>query len=93
MFHVITGGSGSGKSAYAEQCILDLKGENRIYIATMYPFDEESHQRIQRHRKMRKEKKFSTIECYTGLKNVEIPKDAHVLLECMSNLTANEMNP
>ncbi|MCI6041885.1 bifunctional adenosylcobinamide kinase/adenosylcobinamide-phosphate guanylyltransferase [bacterium] len=91
MFHLITGGSGSGKSAYAEQCILDFQGNNRIYIATMYPFDEESHKRIQRHREMRKEKKFSTIECYTGLRSLELPNDADVLLECMSNLTANEM--
>ena len=65
MFHVVTGGSGSGKSAYAEQCILDFQGENRIYIATMYPFDEESHRRIARHRAMRAEKKFTTIERYT----------------------------
>lgn len=91
MFHLITGGSGSGKSAYAEQCILDFQGNNRIYIATMYPFDEESHKRIQRHREMRKEKKFSTIECYIGLRSLELPNDADVLLECMSNLTANEM--
>lgn len=91
MFHLITGGSGSGKSAYAEQCILDFQGNNRIYIATMYPFDEESYKRIQRHREMRKEKKFSTIECYTGLRSLELPNDADVLLECMSNLTANEM--
>ena len=76
MFHLITGGSGSGKSAYAEQCILDFQGNNRIYIATMYPFDEESHKRIQRHREMRKEKKFSTIECYTGLRSLELPNDA-----------------
>ena len=91
MFHLITGGSGSGKSAYAEQCILDFQGNNRIYIATMYPFDEESHNRIRRHREMRKEKKFSTIECYTGLGSLKLPSDADVLLECMSNLTANEM--
>ena len=44
MFHVVTGGSGSGKSAFAEQCILDCQGNNRIYIATMYPFDEERPQ-------------------------------------------------
>lgn len=91
MFHLITGGSGSGKSAYAEQCILDFQGSNRIYIATMYPFDEESHGRIRRHREMRKEKCFSTIECYLGLKNLEVPADSDILLECMSNLTANEM--
>lgn len=91
MFHLITGGSGSGKSAFAESCILDFRGENRIYIATMFPFDDESHRRILRHREMRKEKKFSTIECYTGIWELEIGGNADVLLECMSNLTANEM--
>ena len=50
MFRVITGGSGSGKSAYAEQCVLDLGPAERIYVATMYPYDEECHARIARHR-------------------------------------------
>ena len=91
MFHVVTGGSGSGKSAFAEQCILDCQGNKRIYIATMYPFDEESHRRIARHRAMRAEKKFTTIERYTDLEHLTIPQGADVLLECMSNLTANEI--
>ena len=46
MITLITGGSGSGKSAYAEQKVVEFGDFNRIYIATMYPFDEESHQRI-----------------------------------------------
>lgn len=91
MFLVITGGSGSGKSAYAEQCVLDFGPAERIYIATMYPFDEECDRRIRRHREMRRQKQFSTLECYTGLKEADIPEDSVVLLECMSNLTANEM--
>lgn len=91
MFHVITGGSGSGKSAYAEGKILELGPAPRIYIATMYPFDEESHLRIDRHRRMRAEKEFETVECYTGLGSVRVPDNANVLLECMSNLAANEM--
>lgn len=91
MVTVITGGSGSGKSAYAEKTVTDFGDLKRIYIATMFPFDEESHQRIVRHRNMRAEKNFSTIECYTGLKKVKIPPKSCVLLECMSNLTANEM--
>lgn len=91
MFRVVTGGSGSGKSAFAEQCVLDFGPARRIYIATMFPFDEECQKRIQRHRKMRSEKQFDTIECYTGLKQADIPEDSVVLLECMSNLTANEM--
>ena len=40
---------------------------------------------------MRRQKQFSTLECYTGLKTADIPEDSVVLLECMSNLTANEM--
>lgn len=91
MMHLITGGSGSGKSAYAEAQILVLNGERRIYIATMYPYDEESHRRIARHREMRAKKNFATVECYRDLEKAEVPKGADVLLECMSNLTANEM--
>ena len=91
MFLVITGGSGSGKSAYAEQCVLDFGPAERIYIATMYPFDEECDRRIKRHIEMRRQKQFFTLECYTGLKKADIPENSVVLLECMSNLTANEM--
>ena len=91
MIHLITGGSGSGKSAYAEEQILRLRGDARIYIATMHPYDEESRQRVARHRRMRAEKNFTTIECYRDLKAVSVPEEADVLLECMSNLTANEM--
>ena len=91
MMVLVTGGSGSGKSAYAEQKVVDFGEACRIYIATMYPFDEESHNRIKRHREMRAGKGFETLECYTGLKNTEIEPDSVVLLECMSNLVANEM--
>lgn len=91
MITLVTGGSGSGKSAYAEDVLTGFGGKNRIYIATMYPFDEESRKRVKRHRDMRAGKGFSTLECYTGLKQVTVPGDACVLLECMSNLVANEM--
>lgn len=91
MLCLITGGSGSGKSAYAEQMVLRLKTKPRLYIATMYPFDEECHERIRRHQKMRAEKGFETLECYTGLKDADVSGYGTVLLECMSNLTANEL--
>ena len=91
MITLITGGSGSGKSAYAEDTLLSFGEGERIYIATMYPFDEESHRRIERHRNMRREKHFTTIERYINLKELTVPKDSYVLLECMSNLVANEM--
>ena len=91
MITLVTGGSGSGKSAYAEEVLTGFGDFPRIYIATMYPFDEESKKRIERHRKMRAEKNFNTIECYIGLRNLELPEGCCVLLECMSNLVANEM--
>ena len=91
MLILITGGSGSGKSEYAEQTILRLGAAPRLYIATMYPFDEECRQRIRRHRKMRRDKGFDTLECYTGLAKADVTGYGAVLLECMSNLTANEL--
>lgn len=91
MMVLVTGGSGSGKSAYAEERILEMGEGRRIYIATMYPFDIESHKKVDRHRRMRAGKKFETVECYTNLEDLYLPSDGIVLLECMSNLTANEM--
>ena len=91
MLHIITGGSGSGKSAFAEKQILDFGPAKRYYIATMHPFDEESKKRVQRHRTMRSGKGFETIERYTHMEQIQGICGANVLLECMSNLVANEM--
>ncbi len=93
MLVVVTGGSGSGKSAFAEDRVLSFGESRRIYIATMQAFDEESHRRIRRHRRMRSGKGFETIERYTELDELILPKNCVVLLECMSNLVANEMFP
>ena len=91
MFMIVTGGSGSGKSEFAESLVTGLSDSPNLYIATMFPFDGECHKRIARHREMRKDKGFDTLECYTGLKQAEVSGYHTVLLECMSNLTANEM--
>ncbi len=91
MFVLVTGGSGSGKSAFAEKKIASFGEARRIYIATMRCFDEEGCKRVMRHRKMREDKKFETVERYTDLKNLSLPEDSIVLLECMSNLAANEL--
>ena len=90
MLHVVTGGSGSGKSAYAETELLRLAKQNnckKYYIATMEPFGNETL------KKMRKDKGFDTLERYVDLKGTaEMLTDRPaVLLECMSNLTANEI--
>ena len=91
MIVVLIGGSGSGKSEFAENTALQLNSGELVYIATMQPFDEESKTRVKRHQRMRQSKNFKTIECFTGLSNVVVEKNTTALLECMSNMVANEM--
>lgn len=90
MFTLIIGGAGSGKSAFAERLVQSLPGD-RVYIATMQPFDEECRRRIERHRAMRSGKGFATLERYTDLAGLTIPEKRNVLLEDLSNLIANEL--
>ena len=105
MMELVTGGSGSGKSAYAESVIC---GKHRLlcettenaplyYIADMIPYGRETEKKIKAHRKMRAGKGFVTLEWYVDLPGkLSAPdspelKGSCVLLECVSNLTANEM--
>lgn len=90
MLITVTGGSGSGKSAYAEELVLRQGRKKRYYIATMRPWDQECLEKIERHRQMRAKKQFETLECYEDLDQTEIPEGSVVLLECLSNLAANE---
>ena len=99
MLHIVYGGSASGKSSYAESFALSLQGDGRLlYIATMYPYkwntteiDPETMQRIERHRAMRADKGFDTVECYRHVEHIMAKRQDVLLLECMSNLLANEM--
>ena len=91
MLKLVTGGSSNGKSEYAENIIVSSGIYPRFYIPTMDIYDEESEKRVAKQRKARAEKGFETIECRSGLLNLIIPERSAVLLECMSNLTANEM--
>ena len=98
MLVLITGGSGSGKSAYAEDYITKLSKDCRkYYIATMQVYDEEGQEKVVKHQKMREGKGFLTIEQSTDIHQAvnKMEKNATVeniaLLECISNLVANEM--
>lgn len=99
MLYLVTGGSGSGKSAYAEQIAVNMYTDRKFggslyYVATMYPYEDgETEQRIERHRGMRQGRGFETIECYTELAALETAVTCRdvLLIECMSNLLANEM--
>ena len=88
---LVSGGAASGKSEYAESLIVRLGKGERTYIATMQLFDAEGERRAARHRAMRAGKGFQTLECPRDLLSAHIPQGGSILLECMSNLVANEM--
>lgn len=93
MITVVIGGSGSGKSQYAEQLLSNTKAKHSYYLATMEVYGDEGLQKVERHRKMREGKGFATIERPKDLSGICIGtewEDSAVLVECISNLTANE---
>ena len=91
MLILLTGGSACGKSSYGEK--LAVSGPKPLYyIAAMQPYDEECLKKIARHRDIRAGKGFETIERYTGVDTLKLPQSGGTaLLECLCNLTANEM--
>lgn len=134
MMTLILGGSGSGKSAYAEDYLLRITADKqksdkseyrKYYIATMQIWDAEMQAKVDRHHRLRQGKGFTTIEQPVALEkalemmresenaeqsgnierftvnetmqygNTERPEpqiqSVAALLECMSNLVANEM--
>ena len=134
MMTLILGGSGSGKSAFAENYLLravadkqklDKRECRKYYIATMQIWDAEMQAKVDRHHRLRQGKGFTTIEQPVALEkalemmrespNAEQPgnierfavnetmqygntersetqiQSVAALLECMSNLVANEM--
>lgn len=90
MLIYVTGGSGSGKSAWAERQVAESGIPQRIYLATMPPTGGDSARRIARHRLQRAGKGFVTVERQTGLETLEVPEGCAVLLEDLTNLFANE---
>lgn len=95
MLEVVIGGSGSGKSEYAERMVLHLAGERpRFYLATMQVWDEECQKRVQRHRKQRAGRGFVTVERpkqLAGIPREQLDREGTVLLEDLGNLVANEL--
>ena len=92
MMTLVIGGAGSGKSEYAERLLVRCRADApRYYIATMEPFDDESRARVKKHRAARTGRDFTTIEQYTDLASLTLPRGSAALLECMGNLCANEL--
>ena len=90
MLTLVLGGAASGKSAYAESLVLKT-GLPRYYLATMQVRDAECAARVEKHRKMRAQKQFETLECPLHLDRLALPDRGTVLLEDLGNLVANEL--
>ena len=60
---LIIGHPDSGKSELAERMVTEISAPGeRIYLATMIPYGEDGAARVEKHRKMREGKGFTTIE-------------------------------
>ena len=90
MLTLVVGGAASGKSEYAERLVLQT-ALPRYYLATMQVWDAECAARVEKHRRMRAEKQFETLECPLHLGTVHLPARGTALLEDLGNLTANEL--
>ena len=79
MLTLVIGGAASGKSAFAESLCMQSPLP-RTYLATMQVWDAECAARVARHRAMRQQKQFATVECPRGLEAIALPQRGTVLL-------------
>lgn len=95
MLVLVIGGSGSGKSEYAERLAVQLAGDMpRYYLATMQVWDEECGKRVEKHRHQRAGRGFVTVERprdLAGIPAAALDNSGTILLEDLGNLAANEL--
>lgn len=98
---LVWGGSGSGKSAWAERKLLAeaaaVPYSRTVYLATMETSSPEAAARIARHRAMRARhgagagRAFVTVERTVDIGGAAVEPGDFVLLEDLGNLLANEI--
>lgn len=94
MMVLISGGSKSGKSSYAQAAAVYLANRGPLYyLATMIPSDREDQNRIRLHIEDRAGMGFTTVECGCDFQNElrGINPNAAVLLDSTTALLMNEM--
>lgn len=87
-----SGGARSGKSEFAEQLALSLKGQ-KAYVATGQAFDDEMKDRIKKHQ-LRRGKEWITFEIPLHLhENWEQIKNVSdvILIDCLTMFTSNHV--
>lgn len=82
---LITGGSRSGKSAYAQKLAEALQGP-RAYLATCPVLDEEMAERCRKHQEARSAAAWKTIEEETDIADVIRKDRTHsvILVDCLT---------
>ena len=80
---LVLGGVRSGKSAYAEQRLLDMAPGTRAYVATAEVIDEAMRERIERHR-ARRDPSWRLVEAPIGLPAALARESGPVLVDCVS---------
>ena len=95
---LVTGGSGSGKSAWAEKTLLAQAKGRAVYLAAMEnDGGPEAAARVERHRAMRAQHgkeaglEFLTVERPVDIGGAAVEPGDSVLLEDLGNLLANEI--
>lgn len=87
-----SGGARSGKSEFAEQLALSLKGR-KAYVATGQAFDDEMKDRIKKHQ-LRRGKEWINFEIplnlYKNWKNIKNVSDV-ILIDCLTMFTSNHV--
>lgn len=89
---LVTGGSRSGKSNFAESLCID-QNNSTAYIATSIPFDEEMKDRVRKHKESRPDT-WNTYEIYKDIYSIiKAISEKHktVILDCVTLLVNNLM--
>jgi adenosylcobinamide kinase/adenosylcobinamide-phosphate guanylyltransferase len=89
---LITGGSRSGKSAYA-QCLGEALPAPRVFVATCPVLDDETRERVRRHQADRAGRGWQTIEEQVDLVGAlgRTPRPGVVLVDCLTRWINNLM--
>ena len=93
---LVSGGSKSGKSDYAQNFAVKLAGGGKLYyVATMIPYDDEDRARVARHIENRAGMGFETVEAGRNILTVfeKADEKGTFLVDSTTALLLNEMFP
>jgi adenosylcobinamide kinase/adenosylcobinamide-phosphate guanylyltransferase len=89
---LVTGGSRSGKSAFAQQ-LAEQDNAPRLFIATCPNIDSETESRVSRHRREREGRNWQTAEepILLAEQLSRVPAGTNILIDCLTLWVSNLM--